>query len=240
MTTKTKNVQDFSPAATRIYQAARTGVTNRTNSSHVKRIIDKELDKHFLSKEKIKKEISDATATAIGSEVKKAERFFYNQIEEAGNKIEELKKQVVDLTKNLEDKEELQEKISILESEKKSLIDEVKYLVEDKNVLIAQITDMKKADTPSIPDQSSDQRAKSDDPPPAGSPLPEETPPDLNKVPVEDTPPDAKKGPDQKKTVIGPPLDQRETVTGLPLDQRETVTGLPLDQREKPDESKKK
>ena len=123
--TKTKNVQDFSPAATRIYQAAKRGITLRTNPSHVKRIIDKELDKHSLSKEKIKKEISDVitkTITkAVETEVKKTEKFLYNQ-------IEELEEQVVGLKKDLE--------VSIPESEKK-------YLVEDKEVLIAQLENLK-------------------------------------------------------------------------------------------------
>ncbi len=181
MITKTKNVQVFSPAATRIYQAAKRGITLRTNPSHVKRIIDKELDKHSLSKEKIKKEISDATAKAIGSEVKKAEKFF-------NDRIEELEKQVVDLKKDSENGAiKLQEKISILESEKKSLIDEAKYLVEDKEVLIAQLTDLKnkKPDQEekvyTDPTSASDQKEK----PAKGSLDDQDRPPN---GPIEDAP----------------------------------------------------
>ena len=168
---KTKKVQDFSPAATRIYQAANRGITLHTYPSQVKRVIDKELDKHSLSKEKIKKEISDGVIKAVGIgvkfEVEKVEKVIKNAYDNQIKELEEKVLQVVDLKKS--ETKELQGKISILEGEKKSLINDVKCLVENKNVLIAQLTDLK--------NKKSDQEEEVDDigdVPPVSPPLDQE------------------------------------------------------------------
>ena len=184
---KTKNVQDFCPAATRIYNAAKKGIVNRTNSSHVKRVIDKELDKHSLSKEKIQKEISDNVAKACALTTEGMEKSFKKQVSGFQDEITDLKSGTETLiktaTKNLEDENK------VLGGQVKDLVKENERLVERVNGLTEQVVNLQKPDP-----TGNDQKKDSAD-------LDQGTEPDqaLPKTGDEDTPPN----PDQEKESSG-------------------------------------
>lgn len=166
---KTKNVQDFSPAATRIYNAAKKGIVNRTNSSHVKRVIDAELKKHSLSKEEVKKEIYDGITKgnaeeneALWKNIKETEKFFKNQISELNVEIKGLQGDAKIFVKTAT--KELKDENSVLKQQAKTLTEENKNLVERVNGLTEQNTDSKpQDDTP----PNSDQEKINDAPDPA-------------------------------------------------------------------------
>lgn len=145
---KTKNVQDFSPAATRIYNAAKKGIVNRTNSSHVKRVIDSELDKHSLSKEKVQKEISDNVGKACATTVTEVKKSFEEQILEFENEVKDLKSGaktfVKAATKELEDEKSILElQVKALNKESNALSKENDSLVERVNSLTEQVVNLK-------------------------------------------------------------------------------------------------
>lgn len=148
---KTKNVQDFCPAATRIYNAAKKGIVNRTNSSHVKRVIDKELDKHSLSKEKIQKEMSDNIIKACAITTDGVKKSFEKQILEFENEVKDLKSGaktfVKAATKELEDEKSILElQVKALNKESNALSKENDSLVERVNGLTKQIVNQQTPD----------------------------------------------------------------------------------------------
>lgn len=146
---KAKSSQAFSPAATRIYQAARTGITARTNPGHVKRVIDKELEKYTLSTKKIQKEIHDAVVKASAAEVKKTEKAFENQITELEGKVKTIRNDAKTFTDEMVKTatKELKDQVSGLEEENKILIKEQKDLIGRVNGLTEQNTELRNSIT---------------------------------------------------------------------------------------------
>jgi len=174
---KTKNVQDFSPAATRIYNAAKKGIVNRTNSSHVKRVIDSELDKHSLSKEKIQKEISDNVDKACAITVEDVKSSFEHRILEFENEVKDLQDGAEKFanefaktaTKELKDENSvLKQQAKTLTEESSTLSKENERLVERVNGLTEQVVNLQtptgsnqpKDDTPPNPDQEKESSQK--------------------------------------------------------------------------------
>jgi len=137
---KAKSSQAFSPAATRIYQAAKTGITARTNPGHVKRVIDKELDKYALSTNKIKKEIHDAVIKANAIEVRKTEKFFDKQISELNTEIKDLQGDAKTFVKTAT--KELKDENSVFKQQMKTLTKENEALSKNIDDLLKNIDDL--------------------------------------------------------------------------------------------------